>query len=234
MIARLDEAFRRERRFNADASHELRTPLTVMKGQVEVALQRERASDEYRKVLHAVNDEVDRLIGLTGRLLTLSRAEAGQIPLNLERVEVDDLVTATVEQARLAAEAKGVVIEIVPAEAAAVAVDEGLVLQLLLNLLDNAIKYTARGGRVTVGWNETRDAVHLWVRDTGIGISAEHLPRVTDRFYRVDDARRRAEGGVGLGLAISRWIAEAHGGSLRVESVVGEGSTFTATLPLAS
>ena len=147
MIGRLDDAFRRQRRFNADASHELRTPLTVMKGQVEVALQKERSPQEYAKVLRAVNDEVDRLIGLAGSLLTLSRAEAGQIPLSLEQVDVAELMSATIEQIRPAAKAKGLSIEVVPAATVSVLADEGLVLQLVLNLLDNAVKYTPDDGR---------------------------------------------------------------------------------------
>ena len=109
--------------------------------------------------------------------------------------------------------------------------DEDLLLQLLLNLLDNAIKYTLSGGRVTVGWSETGNRLELWVRDTGVGIPEEHIPRIFDRFYRVDKARSRSEGGAGLGLAISVWIAEAHGGSIRVESVPGKGSTFTLVVP---
>ena len=140
-------------------------------------------------------------------------------------------MSATIEQIRPAATAKGLSIEVVPAATVSVLADEGLVLQLVLNLLDNAVKYTPGGGRISVGWDPTKDGLELWVRDTGIGISKEHLPHVTDRFYRVDDARSRTAGGVGLGLAINRWIAEAHGGSLRAESVLGEGSTFTVTLP---
>ena len=109
--------------------------------------------------------------------------------------------------------------------------DEDLLLQLLLNLLDNAIKYTPSGGRVTAGWSTNGAQVELWVRDTGVGIAPEHLPHIFDRFYRADKARSRAEGGVGLGLSICRWIAEAHGGSISVESEPGQGSTFTVRLP---
>ena len=234
MIDRLDDAFRRQRRFNADASHELRTPLTVMKGQVEVALQQERSPEDYRKVLRAVNDEVDRLIGLAGSLLTLARAEAGQIPLSLERVDVAELVSATVEQIRPAATAKGLSIDLVPTASVSMLADEGLILQLLLNLLDNAVKYTPEGGRISVGWDTTNDGLEIWVATRASAFRKSTSPHVTDRFYRVDDARSRAEGGVGLGLAINRWIAEAHGGSLLAESVVGEGSAFRVTLPPAS
>lgn len=231
MIERLDDSFRRQRQFTADASHELRTPLTVMKGQVEVALQRERPQDEYRDVLSAVNEEVDRLIRLASSLLTLARADAGEIPLELESIHVHDLVIGAVESLTPLADKKGIEIGAESGEDITVQVDEDLMLHLLLNLIDNAIKYTPSGGRVSVGWEMAGDVVELWVKDTGVGIAQEHIPHIMDRFYRVDNARNRSEGGVGLGLAISRWIVEAHGGSLRVESVLGEGSTFTIAIP---
>ncbi|MDA1349201.1 MAG: ATP-binding protein [Chloroflexi bacterium] len=227
MIARLDDAFRRQRRFTADASHELRTPLTIMKGQLDVALQKEREPEDYRNVLQAVNDEVDRLIHLAGSLLTLTRADAREIPLSLEDVAVADLVEGAVDHLQSIAGQQNVELSSVSGNGVTVRADEDLLIQLLLNLLDNAIKHTPAGGRVTVGWSETADDVEMWVRDTGEGISEEHVPRIFDRFYRVDQARSRSDGGAGLGLAISRWIAEAHGGSIRVESAPGEGSTLT-------
>jgi heavy metal sensor kinase len=231
MIARLDEAFRRQRQFAADASHELRTPLTSIKGQVEVALNRERSAQTYREVLGTVNEEVDRLIRLVGSLLTLARADAGQIPIARERVELGELVTGAVEQARPMAEERGVRLEAAPAAPVALEADEDLLLQLLLNLVDNAVKHTERGGEVTLGWARRDSSAELWVRDSGAGISPEHLPRIFDRFYRADAARSRAEGGTGLGLSICRWIAEAHGGSISAESTPGSGSTFTVRLP---
>jgi heavy metal sensor kinase len=234
MIGRLDEAFRRQRQFTADASHELRTPMTVIKGQIEVALQRERDPQAYRQILHAVNEEVDRMIRLVGSLLTLARADAGQIPITLEPVSLPDVVGAAIEQVQPLASRRGVDLQLVASsQPVGLQADEDLILQLLLNLLDNAIKYTAAGGQVTVGWNANGRDVELWVRDTGSGIAREHLTRLFERFYRVDKARSRAEGGSGLGLAISRWIAEAHGGSISVESALGRGSTFTVRLPAA-
>jgi heavy metal sensor kinase len=231
MIARLDDAFRRQRQFTADASHELRTPLTAVKGQVEVALNRPREADTYREVLQNVNEEVDRLIRLVGSLLTLARADAGQIPFSPETVDVGDLVSAAVEQVRPAAQQRNVELVLAPGPPVTLRADEDLLLQLLLNLLDNAVKYTPSGGRVSAGWTADGARVELWVRDTGAGIAPEHLPHIFDRFYRADKARSRAEGGVGLGLSICRWIAEAHGGSISVESAPGQGSTFTARLP---
>ena len=231
MIGRLEDAFRRQRQFTADASHELRTPLTIMKGQVDVALQQDREPEDYQRVLQAVNDEVDRLIRLAGSLLTLTRADAGEIPLTFENVAVADVVAGAVEHSRSTALEKGIDLRLVPGDSVTVWADEDLLLQLLLNLLDNAVKYTSDGGRVDVGWETSADQVSLWVRDTGVGIPEEHIPLIFDRFYRVDKARGRSDGGVGLGLAISRWVAEAHGGSLRVESVPDKGSTFNVVLP---
>ena len=234
MIARLDGAFRRQRQFTADASHELRTPLTAMKGQVEVALSRSRDAAAYRQVLQTVNEDVDRMIRLVGSLLTLARADAGQIALSMEPVNVSELIAAAVEQALPLAEERGIALNTAPGPVVAIRADEGLLLQLLLNMLDNAIKYTPSGGDVTAGWRVAEQQVEVWVRDSGVGIASEDLPHVFDRFYRVDKARSRAEGGTGLGLAISRWIAEAHGGSISVQSAPGQGATFTITLPRAA
>ena len=233
MIARLDAAFERQRRFTADASHELRTPLTVMKGQIDVALQQERDPENYREVLREVNEEVDRLVRLAGSLLTLTRADAGEITMVFESVDVAETVAGAVDHARATAQTRGIDLRVVPEGSVAVPADEGLLLQLLLNLLDNATKYTPAGGEVTVGWSVAEDSVELWVSDDGVGIPEEHIPFVFDRFYRVDKARSRADGGVGLGLAITRWIAEAHGGSIGVESAPGKGSSFKVRLPLA-
>ena len=230
MIARLEEAFRRQRQFTADASHELRTPLTAIKGQIEVALSRQRGVDAYREVLGGVNEEVDRLIRLVGSLLTLARADAGEIPIASELVDVGELIAQAAEQVRPAAAQKGIEVAVEPGPPLTPRADQDLLLQLLLNLLDNAVKYTERG-RITVGW-EVDGGARLWVRDTGIGIAPEHAARVFDRFYRVDQARSRAEGGAGLGLSISRWIAEVHGGALTLQSEPGRGTTVELRLPL--
>ncbi len=231
MIGRLDEAFRRQRQFTADASHELRTPLTIIKGRIDVSLEREREPEAYRQVLVEVNEEVDRLIRLTGSLLTLTRADAGQIPLALEAVYIGDIVTGVVEQVQPSAIAKGVDLRLGGGPPVSIQADEDLLLQLMLNLVDNAIKYTPSGGQVSVSWGLDENRVAMTVLDTGIGVPPEHVHRLFDRFYRVDAARSRSEGGAGLGLAISRWIARAHGGDISIESTVGHGSAFTVLLP---
>ncbi len=231
MIARLDDAFSRQRQFTADASHELRTPLTAIKGQVEVALSKDRSADVYRDVLQTVNDETDRLIRLVGSLLTLARADTGQLALTFELVDVAELLTGAVEHVRPLALEHGLDLQLIAGPPAHLRADEDLLLQLLLNLLDNATKYTPPGGRVTTGWDVADESIALRVENTGPGIPAEHLPHIFDRFYRVDTARSRAGGGVGLGLSISKWIAEAHGGTISASSTPGQAVTFTVTLP---
>lgn len=231
MIGRLDAAFRRQQQFTADASHELRTPLTTIKGQIEVALTRPRGSDAYRDVLRDVNEEVDRLIRLVVSLLTLARADARQIPIVREAVELSELVAASVEQVRDTARESGVDVSLEGSGRLMLQADQDLLLQLLLNLLDNAIKYTPAGGKVIASWSRRNGSALLSVRDSGIGISPEHLPHLFDRFYKIDTARSRQRGGVGLGLSICRWIAEAHGGSISVESAPDQGSTFSVSLP---
>jgi heavy metal sensor kinase len=231
MIARLDDAFRRQRQFTADASHELRTPLTAIKGQTEVALQRDRDVESYKEVLRAVNSEVDRMMRLVGSLLALARADSRQIPIDKERVALGEVLTDAVEQVRPAAQRNGISINLRGDDEVRLMADQDLLLQLMLNLLDNAVKYTPSGGTVDVSLSAADGQAEVAVSDSGPGIAAEHLPHIFDRFYRVDRARSRAEGGVGLGLSICRWIAEAHGGSIRAHSAPGEGSTFIVRLP---
>lgn len=233
MIARLDAAFQRQRQFTADASHELRTPLTSIKLQTEIALQRDRDPAEYREVLIAVNAEVDRMTRLIENLLTLARADAAQIPLTRGIVDVGALVNSAADHVRPVALAGGISLGVEAGPTVSIVGDDDLLLQMLLNLLDNAVKYTPAGGAITAGWRAVDGSVEIFVSDTGAGIAPEHLPHVFDRFYRADPSRSRTAGGAGLGLSIARWIAEAHGGSMTAESVPGEGSTFTARLPLS-
>ncbi len=232
MIARLDEAFRRQRQFTADASHELRTPLTAIKGQTEVALQRERFPSDYQDVLRAVNSDVDRMIRLVGSLLTLARADAGQTPIARERLDLGRLVKDAADQLDAVARAKQVTLS-VQVDPVGLVGDQDLLLQLVLNLLDNAIKYTPAGGTVTVSCAREANAAVVAVRDTGPGIAPQHLPRIFDRFYRVDPSRSESGSGSGLGLSIARWIAEVHGGSLDASSELARGSTFTLRIPLS-
>ena len=234
MIARLDESFSRQRQFTADASHELRTPLTAIKGQTEVALQRDRTTGDYKEVLHAVNNEVDRMIRLVGSLLTLARADAGQIPLARDAVDVGEIVVDAADQVQASAAAKGIDLKVQPGPPIPLIADEDLLLQLMLNLFDNAVKYTPSHGFVGVAWTVENGYATIRVSDTGPGIGAEHLPRIFDRFYRADQARGQMNGGAGLGLSICRWIAEAHHGTIEVESKPGSGASFIVRLPTSA
>jgi len=232
MITRLDDAFRRQRQFTADASHELRTPLTAIKGQTEVALQRDRDPAEYRSVLRSVNTDVDRMIRLVSSLLTLARADAQQAPLAKERISLGTVVSDAADQVRPAANDKRVSVRLQDGGETRLTADQDLLLQLMLNLLDNAVKHTPSGGSIDVSWSKEDGRAKVVVADEGPGIPSEHLPHIFDRFYRVDRARSRDRGGVGLGLSICRWIAQAHGGSIHADNGPGRGATFTVELPI--
>lgn len=227
MIARLDAAFRRQRQFTADASHELRTPLAAIRGQIDVALQRPRDAAAYRDVLATINDQVDRMTRLVAGLLMLARTDAGVLTPERATVDLAEIVRAVAAQVRPLAEEKGLTLTVEAEAAASVQGDEDLLLQMLINLADNAIKYTGGGG-VRLRCEAARDAVTVRVSDTGPGIPPEHQDRVFERFYRVSASREH--GGAGLGLAICRWIAEAHGGTIALESGA-TGSEFVVRLP---
>lgn len=231
MLDRLDRAFQRQRQLTADASHELRTPLAIISGQIDVALQRHRRAEEYADVLRDVRVEAERMRELVADILTLSRADAGREQLIVEPVSLDELAAEVAGQMMPLALTRGLRLEIDIAAPVVVSGDQTRLTQLLLNLLDNAMKYTPSGGRVGILVKKQDGWAMLSVSDTGIGIPAEHLPYIFERFYRVDKARSRAEGGTGLGLAICDWVARAHGGRIEAASTPGEGSTFTVYLP---
>jgi len=234
MLARLEDAFRRERQFTADASHELRTPLSVIASQVDVTLERPRSGREYQEALRVVRHEAERMRGLVSDLLTLARADSGRAGLERERLALDKLAEAVTFQLQGLADARRVRLGLGRVEPTVVLGDESRLMQLLFNLIDNAIKYTPPGGEVTVSVESRDGGGAVAVADTGIGIPPEHLPHLFERFYRVDKARTRWEGGTGLGLAICDWIARAHDGRIEVNSKPGAGSTFTVYLPFTS
>lgn len=231
MLSRLQQAFATQRQFLADASHELRSPLTAIRANVET-LRRGGETDpaERDETLRIVEREVDRMGRLVDDLLSLARADAGQEPV-LARLSLDALLLEVYHQQRpLAGRVRLALGEFEPVE---IDGDPDRLKQLLLNLIDNALRHTPPGGTVTLDLlHRGREAV-VRVRDTGAGIAPEHLPHIFERFYRIDSARSRAVGGTGLGLAISREIADAHGGRIEVESAVGAGSVFTVVLPAA-
>ena len=229
MLDRLDGAFRRQRRFTADASHELRTPLTIIRSRAEVTLDRPRTAKEYREALSVIRDEATRLGQLVAELLTLARADAREEQLSREQVVLDDLVSAVVSQFVPLAEERQIGLQCGTLESVQTIGDPTRLAQLLINLVDNAMTYTPSPGTVQVDLQRRGSWIHLVVQDTGVGIAPEHLPHLFERFYRADSARVR--GGAGLGLAICDWIASAHGGEIRVDSVVGKGSVFRVLLP---
>lgn len=234
MIARLEEAFARLDRFAADASHELRTPLTILRGEVDLALRHPRTPEEYREVLASNRDEIDRMTAIVDQLLLLARAEKGELVLEREPVRLDRLVEETVRQWRDLAAQSGLALALEPPAPATVVGDELRLRELLLNLLENARKYTPAGGRISVRLEvDASRTVRFSVADTGVGIPPEALPRLFDPFFRADAARARDAGGAGLGLALVKRVVELHGGQVTVASEVGKGSRFTVSLPLA-
>jgi two-component system OmpR family sensor kinase len=235
LLDRLSESFERQRRFMADASHELRTPVAILRGEAEVALsQQARSLEEYRESLSVLHHEAERLTRIVEDLFTLTRADAGQYALQPRDFYLDELIAECVHSARTLALAKKISLAFDAAPECPVHADESLLRRMFLNLLDNAIKYTPEGGRVAVecSWRSKEYAVSI--ADTGGGIPAELRPRIFERFFRADKARSRAgsDGGAGLGLAISLWIAEAHHGRLELTRSDSAGSTFTAYLPV--
>jgi signal transduction histidine kinase len=236
MMGRLERSFRMLRRFTADASHELKTPLTVLRTGVERALTHPAAPEEVLEILEELLVEVSWMSELVDSLLTLARADEGRAPLHLDKVDLRDILSEVSETASILGEEAAVNVEVeVPHAPAVLEVDRSRIRQLLMNLLTNAIKYTPAGGRVSIDSKSMNGAVVINVRDTGIGIAPGELAHIFDRFWRADPARSRIgeRAGAGLGLAISKWIAEAHGGAITVQSRQKRGTTFTVTLPLA-
>lgn len=234
MLDRLEGAFRRQRQFTADASHELRTPLTMLASQIDVALGRERTPDEYVELLQSLREDGSRMAQLVSELLTLARADAGQQLLTEEELDLGELAGSVAEAMQPLALQRGVVLtqQVLTAHTISILGDQTRMTQLVINLVDNALRYTSPGGHVKVVVTEQAGWATLRVEDTGIGIAAEHLPHVFERFYRADSARARTDGGAGLGLAIVQWIAEAHGGQTSVQSTLGQGTTFSVRIPV--
>ena len=236
MIGRLETSFGALRRFTADASHELKTPLAVLRADVERAMHENSSQTERMVALEEALQEVRRMTDLVESLLTLARADEGRFDIHREPVELLPLVQEVYETALILGEAQGVAVNLPFTADVTVMADRTRLRQLFLNLVTNAIKYTPAGGKVELGLGRHPDNVTFAVRDTGIGISAADFPHVFERFWRADRVRSRMSerGGFGLGLAISQWIAQAHGGTLTASSRLGRGSLFTVTLPIAN
>jgi signal transduction histidine kinase len=234
-LSRLEAAFEQLRRFTADASHELRTPLTAIRSVGEVALQRSLSAPGYREVIGSMLEEVDRLTRLVESLLTLTRGESGRIQPVVAVVNLRELMTSVVEHLRVLAEEKEQGLTIQAAPDVSATCDPAILRQALVNVLDNAIKYTPSHGTIRVEVRRlSAEEAAVEVQDTGPGIAPAHHGRIFERFYRVDEGRSRESGGAGLGLATARWAVEVHGGRIELESEEGKGSLFRIVLPVSA
>lgn len=238
MISRLQAAFERQRQFTSDASHELRTPLAVMRGDIEITLRRERSNEEYKRALTSNLEEIMRLSRLVEDLLTLARGDTGRIELRCEPVDLNDMCRRMAEYIAPLAHQRDQTLVYEPPPGAqtapvVVSADTLRVKQLLLNLLDNAIKYTALRGRITLGLKTEEKVAVITVADTGRGIPPEDLPHIFERFFRRSaKTADRTAAGFGLGLSIVKWIVDSHGGRIEAKSEVGKGTEFIVRLPL--
>ena len=228
--APIERSLEQMRRFMADAAHELRTPITTLRTRAEVAMASDRDPGRDATTLQAVAREAARLGDIAGDLLTLARADAGERPVAREPLFLDDAVAGAVDTVRALADSKGVRLDVARFEEAQIVGDPALIRQLLLIVLENAIKFTATGGSVRIETATQDGRAEVVVQDSGIGIPADQLPHVFERFYRGDAARREAEG-AGLGLAIARWIADAHGALIALQSEPGKGTRVRVSFP---
>ena len=234
MMARLEEAFHHIHRFSADASHEIRTPLAIIRGELEAAVQAPGLAPELRETLGSALEEAERLSRIVEQLLEMSRLEAGEVLIERSRFDFAEMTKTTVDQMRLLAEEKNVQLKFEASQRFDVEGDRLRLKQVVVNLVDNAIKYTPSGGSISVATFPLDGRAVLEVADTGIGIPTEALPQVFDRFYRADKARSRQLGGTGLGLAIVKSICAAYGGAVTAKSAEGKGAVFRVELPLIS
>jgi heavy metal sensor kinase len=233
MLGRLEAAFQGITKFTADASHELRTPVAVMRASAEITLRKSRTEQEYREALGQILQESERLSKLIEQLLLLARSDAVSITLPMIHTDLTHPLTSACRQASLLAEQKRLTFsERIPEGPLWVQGDSASLERLFLILFENAVKYTPAGGRIDIQLNSENGFAVAAVRDTGIGVSSEDLPHIFERFFRADRSRTRDSGGSGLGLAIGSWIVQLHGGEIRVQSVLSQGSCFEVRLPL--
>ena len=233
MLGRLEASFNRIAQFTADASHELRTPLALMRTTTEVSLRTSQTVADYREAQEDILAELEKTSSLLEKLMLLARADAGVETLQRAPVNLAECLRDACKDGKILAQAKQVKFSAdIDGTDLVVQGDSQALHRLFLILLDNAVKYTPPGGSVTLGLRRSNGSAVAEFRDTGIGVSAEDLPHIFDRFYRADKARSREFGGVGLGLSIARWVAEAHGGSIEVQSTPAAGSVFRVRLPL--
>lgn len=233
MIARLERSFQNIREFSLSIAHELKTPLTILKGEAEVALSRPMSPADAQELASSYLEESSRLSRIVDDLLTLAKGEAGQLTLNSEPVELHELVNEVYEDALILASDKGISVTLERNDPAEVIGDPVRLRQLLRALISNACRYTDPAGTISIRNERSEHEVAVSITDNGIGIAPENLGRIFDRFYRTDEARSRAHSGSGLGLPIAKWIADAHHGTISVQSTPTKGSVFTLHLPLS-
>ncbi len=231
MLERLDNAFTSHRQFMQDVSHELKTPLTILKGELEVTLKRIRSQEEYESVLMSSLDEINKISRIIENLLVLSRFDNREIALNIKPLNLTNLIQSIISDIKVLADQKNIQIGFIPGAATVLKADENQIRRLVLNILDNAIKYTPDKGRIDVAIVSGPDKLKIVITDNGIGIPEADLSRIFDRFYRVDKSRSSL--GFGLGLSIAKSIAQVHKGTIEASSKLGQGTTFTITLPAA-
>jgi heavy metal sensor kinase len=231
MISRLKDSFQRINQFSIDVSHELKTPLTILKGETEVALRKERSNEEYRHLLQSNLEEIDRMAQIIDDLLLLSKADRKDVKLNIENISLRDLIADVCMKMKIFADKKKISLVVDELADVRLSGDELKLRRMLWNIIENGIKYTPKDGTVTVSSYTNNGCVCIDVRDNGIGISADDIEYIFDRFYRADRSRKR-ESGSGLGLSISKWIAEAHKGVIEVTSQPAQGSLFLIKLPV--
>lgn len=231
MISRLDQSFKKIRRFSADVSHELKTPLTVLRGEIEVALRRGRRGDEYRAILRSNLEEINNMTKIVDDLLLLSRADTGGVPLTKTPVDLSEFLSEIQVQSQVLTTSKSIDVYFHNNQEVRVLADPLRLKSMMLNLIENGVKYSPVGSRIDITLEKEDGLAVITVRDQGIGIPQEALPHIFDRFFRVDKARSRKEGGSGLGLSICKWIAEAHDGDISARSQMGKGSAFMVRIP---
>ena len=230
-LARLEHSVGEMRQFSAALAHELRTPLAALRGEIELSLRRSGRDADERTTLASQIEELDRLARLIDQILTLARAESGQIHLTFKPVDVGELASSLVEQLEPVAQARTIDLRCERNGTVMVNGDAGWLQRLLLNLLDNAIKFTREGGHVVLRVSHEAGRARIDVRDTGIGMPPDVTPHVFERFFQADPARSSGNDGAGVGLSLVKWIVDRHEGTIAVQSRVGEGSTFTVRLP---
>ncbi len=233
MMERLEISFKKQKQFSADASHELRTPLSIIEAEATLSLEKERTQEEYKNSLEVISREVEFMSSVLSNLLLIARSEAGQERTKLTIVDIRDILTELSTSIEKLANEKGLRYDLEITENLPVEGDPVKLKQLFTNIFENAIRYTPYGGFVSGTATKDQNSVVISISDTGIGIAPENISLIFERFYRVDKAHSRAEGGAGLGLSIAKQIVELHGGTINVDSKTGKGSTFHIFLPLA-